>query len=346
VGVNNNPERRSDLSSCQFEEYGIIGGINSMVERSASIRKDDKRPGKVALFLRLTRFQFIPLIILPALAGTALAYSSLHTVDFAFLGLVLVGVVMLHLGANAIDDSYDFQNGVDQIANSAFPRDFGGWKPIPRGHMSLRDGKIVSATLFVLSMLIGVYFWLVVGPWAFVLGFLGFLLAFFYCAPPLKLDYRGAALGELAIFLSFGPIPVLGAYYVQTGSLGLSALLVSIPIGIMTVTVLIDHDLIFYEVYSKARKLSLGTVLGRKNALLASLGLTLVSYGMVFILALTHVLPIWSIAAPVASGALLLRKRSSFVQPNQPPPFYVSFTENGLFANWLFTLILVLSIVF
>ncbi len=314
-----------------------------MVERPASVSRDSKPPGKVTLFLRLTRFQFIPLIILPALAGTALAFSNHHSIDFAFLGLVIVGVALLHLGANAVDDCYDYENGVDQIANSIFPNDFGGWKPIPRGFISLRDGKIVSLILFALSLSIGAYFWLVVGPWAFVLGLFGFLLAFFYCAPPLKLDYRGIGLGELAIFLSFGPIPVLGAYYVQTGSLNLSALLVSIPIGIMTVVVLIDHDLIFYEVYSKARKLSLGTVLGRKNALFASLGLTMLSFTMVIILALVRVLPIWSIAAPLASALLLLRKRSTFAQPNNPPPFYVSFTENSLVANWLFASLLVLT---
>ena len=314
-----------------------------MVERPASVSRDSKPPGKVTLFLRLTRFQFIPLIILPALAGTALAFSNHHNIDFAFLGLVAVGVALLHLGANAVDDCYDYENGVDQIANSIFPKDFGGWKPIPRGFISLRDGKIVSLILFALSLSIGAYFWLVVGPWAFVLGLFGFLLALFYCAPPLKLDYRGIGLGELAIFLSFGPIPVLGAYYVQAGSLNLSALLVSIPIGIMTVVVLIDHDLIFYEVYSKARKLSLGTVLGRKNALFVSLGLTMLSFAMVIILALARILPIWSIAAPLASALLLLRKRSTFAQPNNPPPFFVSFTENSLVANWLFASLLVLT---
>ena len=315
-----------------------------MVEASASVKKDEKAPGKLDLFLRLTRFQFIPLIILPGIVGTALAFSDSRRIDFPFFGLVILGIVVLHLGANAIDDSYDYENGVDQIANSMFPRNFGGWKPIPRGYLSLKAAKTISLALFAISLLIGAYFGFAVGPWAFLLGLFGFLLAFFYCAPPLKLDYRGIGLGELAIFFSFGPIPVLGAYYVQTGILSMHALLVSVPIGIMTVTILIDHDLIFYEVYSKARKYSLATVLGRRNTLRASLGLSVASFTMVVVLVLTHLLPVWSLLAPIFSAIVLLRKRSTYFEPNQPASFYLPFTVNALLANWLFALSVALTI--
>lgn len=317
-----------------------------MSETTENASREDKRPGKVALFLRLTRFQFIPLIILPGLVGTCLAFFDKSRINLWFFGLVIFGIAVLHLGANAIDDSYDYQNGVDGTANRMFPKDFGGWKPIPRGYIALRDAKIVSFGLFALSLAIGLYFWYSVGPWAFILAFLGFLLALFYCAPPLKLDYRGLGIGELAIFFSFGPIPVLGAYYVQTGFLSTQALLVSIPVGIMTVTILIYHDLIFYEVYSTSKKYSLGTVLGRKNALGTSLALTVAGYSLVVVYSLVlRILPIWSLAAPALSALVLSRKSSVFGRPSEPPHYYVSFTQNGLLANWIFTLAIALSLI-
>jgi 1,4-dihydroxy-2-naphthoate octaprenyltransferase len=303
-----------------------------------------KSPGKIELFLRLTRLQFIPLIVLPGAVGTSLAYAISGKFDPIYFGLVLLGIVLLHLGANAIDDCYDYQNGVDQVANSFFPSDFGGWKPIPRGYIPLRNAKIVSYSLFAFSLAIGVFFWFRVGPIAFVLAFSGFLLALFYCAPPLKLDYRGLGLGELSIFFSFGPIPVLGAFYVQTASLNISALLVSIPIGIMTVTILIYHDLIFSEVYAKSKKMSLATVIGRRRALQSSLALTMLSYAIVILYVVEGILPIWSLLSPLASGLILLRKRKVFSQPNKPPPFYLPFTVNGLLSDWMFSFILALSI--
>ncbi len=261
-------------------------------------------------------------------------------------GLVLLGVVFLHLGANAIDDAYDFQNGVDSTANSMFPRDFGGWKPIPRGYVSLQNGKIVSSALLLGGLVIGVYFWYAVGVFAFLLAVVGTLLAIFYCAPPAKLDYRGLGLGELAIFFTFGPLPVMGAYYVQTGQISLDALLISIPIGITTVTILMDHDLIFYEVYSRSRKLSLTTVLGKKNALYFSACLSILSYALVTALVTTRILPLVVLAAPIISASILFRKWKVFTKHDGPPPFYVPFTVNALYADWALSLCLALVLLF
>jgi 1,4-dihydroxy-2-naphthoate octaprenyltransferase len=108
---------------------------------------------------------------------------------------------------------------------------------------------------------------------------------------------------------------------------------------------LIDHDLIFYEVYVKARKLSLGAILGRSKALSTSLYLTLVAYGLIFALVALKILPVTSVAAPIASGLVLSRKSETFKKPAEPPPFYVPFTANALLSNWIFSLVLAVSLV-
>jgi len=298
----------------------------------------------ISVFTRLTRVQFLPLIILPALCGTFLAYRDYHVFNPTYFILVLLGVIMLHLGGNAIDDCYDYQNGVDEIANSMFPKDFGAWKPLPRGVISLKNAKVVSYGLFFGSLVLAIYFAFVVGPWSLILGVAGILLAVTYTAPPLKLDYSGLGLGEIEILLAFGPIPVLGSFYVQTGMLTLPVLLVSIPVGIMTVTVLMYHDLIFYEVYTASKKFSLGTVLGRARSLSASLLFTVIAYAGVFALVGAKILPIWSCLAPIISALVLARKAKTFSQPNEPPPHYVPFTANGLFSDWIFCFVLALTI--
>jgi 1,4-dihydroxy-2-naphthoate octaprenyltransferase len=315
-----------------------------MVEASSTLSNNEKKVSGVEIFFRLTRFQFVPLVILPGLTGTALVYFIGRNVNFLYFALVIAGISLLHLGANAIDDCYDYENGVDQVSNSIFPMDFQGWKPLPRGLISLTNAKIVSFSLFAGSLAIAAYLAFQVGVWALVLGFLGFLFAFIYSAPPLKLDYRGLGLGELAIFLSFGPIPVLGAFYVQTGMLTAQALLLSLPIGVLTVTILIDHDLIFYEAYSQARKFSLATVLGRRRALYTSLCLTILAYSIVVACILIRFLPPASLVAPIASALVLLRKAKTFNISNEVPHFYASFTQNALLSNWLFVLVLALSV--
>ena len=126
-------------------------------------------------------------------------------------------------------------------------------------------------------------------------GAAGAVLAIIYTAPPIKLDYRGLGLGEISILFAFGPLPALGSYYVQSGHLSLTAFLLSVPIGLMTVTILVDHDTIFYEVYKEAAKMSLATILGRKRALRASLFLSMISYGIVILLAVLKWIPVWSL---------------------------------------------------
>lgn len=299
---------------------------------------------QLAVFSRLTRMQFLPLILMPGLVGTALAYHLNGSFNPVYFLLAMSGIGFLHLGANAIDDCYDFQNGVDETANSMFPKDFGGWKPLPRGLITLQNAKLVSYGLFTSSLLLATYFAIVVGPWSLILGLAGVFLAIVYTAPPFKLDYRGVGLGEASILLAFGPIPILGSYYVQTGAISLSALLVSIPVGILTVTVLINHDMIFYEVYSNSKKFSLATVLGRSRALKASLLMTLVSYALIFILVVGGILSWQCCLAPVVSGFILARTGRIFTRPNEPPPGYIPHAMNGMIANWVFSFLLGLSL--
>lgn len=295
------------------------------------------------IFARLTRIQFLPLILLPAFVGTALAYHIDHTFNPVFFVLVLLGIGLLHLGANAIDDCYDYQNGVDTTANSMFPKDFGGWKPLPRGFITLRNAKIVSYALFFGSLLLATFFAIVIGPWSLILGLAGVVLAIIYTAPPFKLDYRGFGLGEASILFAFGPIPVLGAYYVQTGDLSISALLVSIPIGILTVTVLMNHDMIFYEVYRASKKMSLAAILGRSRALKTSLAMTVFSYAFILLLIGVGIVPLWCVIAPIVSVIILARRAKIYGQPNGPPPSYIPLATNGIVADWIFTLLLGLT---
>jgi 1,4-dihydroxy-2-naphthoate octaprenyltransferase len=105
-----------------------------------------------------------------------------------------------------------------------------------------------------------------------------------------------------------------------------------------------DHDLIFYEVYSRSKKLSLTTVLGRKNALYASALISALSNLLLIAYVAARLLPIWCIAAPIVSAALLLRKRKDFTKFDEPPPFYVPFTVNALYSDWLFSLVLAIGI--
>ncbi len=291
---------------------------------------------------RLVRLQFTPIMIAPIVLGTAIAWWANGEFSPLLFALVLLGAVCLHLAANAIDDVYDYINGTDEIAERLFPPDAPGWKPIPRGGMSVSEAFGVSYLLYGASALVGVYLAFIVGWYVLAIAVPGILLSYFYTAPPLKLDYRGLGLGEVSILLSFGPIPCLGAFYVMTGQVSALPVLASIPTGLFTTAILMSHDMIYFDVYKEAGKKSATVVLGRLAAARVSTALASVAYlGLAAAIALG--------ALPVTSGAAfaalpLFVKFADVGRKEHSPPEYGSRTMLAFVQSTLFTLLLAVGI--
>ncbi|TLY17506.1 MAG: prenyltransferase [Thaumarchaeota archaeon] len=300
------------------------------------------QPSGFVVFAKLVRLQFIPVMVAPVALGAAAAWyltSRFNALNFL---LALAGSISLHLAANAIDDVYDHVNGVDSVSDKTFPREFPGWKPLARGMISLKGGLEASGILYGFSLVVGLYLSLTVGWFALGIAIPGILLSYFYAAPPVKLDYRGLGMGELAIFLSFGPIPCLGTYYVLTGGLSLVPLILSIPTGLLTTSVLLSHDKIFFDAYSEAGKRSLTVVLGRNltNRLIFALGL--VAYLLVFLFILLGYAPVYAAAVfltiPLFVGAVDLSGRDA------SPPEHARRTMRAFIQSVTFTLLLSLGL--
>ncbi len=285
--------------------------------------------------LRLTRAQFLPVIISPVLVGTALAWWTDRALELAPFVLVLLGCVFLHLASNTIDDAYDFESGVDVVSNNMFPADFGGWKPLPRGLMTFSQAKLVAYFFFLLGATIGLYLTLLTGPVVLVLGLVGAFFAYFHVSPPLRLGYRGLGLSEFGIFLSFGVLPVLGSFYVQAVSVNFLSVIVGIPLGLLTASVLINHDQIFFDPYLKAGKRSLTVTLGRKHAMQAAFALTLLAYAVVALAVARSLLPITCLLVFGTVPFFAMQTRL-YLRRAETPLHYVKLTQLTLVLSVLY----------
>ncbi len=297
---------------------------------------------RVGLFFRFTRVQFLPVVFAPLLVGTAASWYVDRSINPVLLLVLFVGSAALLIASNSIDDVYDYLNGVDQTSEKMFPKEFPGWKPIPRRLMSVHQGFAISFAFYFLTVATGVYLAFAVGWLALAIALPGIFLSYFYAAPPLKLDYRGLGLGELSIFLSFGPIPALGAFYVLTHGLAVLPVLASIPCGVLTVDVLLTHDMIFYDSYSAAGKRSLTVVLGRAKAERLTFVLAGLAYAFTFSLIALRVVPI--------SGALVLLALPILVRRGLPsgrersPPEYGLRTQDMFVHSVAFSILLAIGL--
>jgi 1,4-dihydroxy-2-naphthoate octaprenyltransferase len=176
------------------------------------------------------------------------------------------------------------------------------------GRLSLRAYRGLAVGCFAVALFCGIVL-TIFRPWALAFGAVGFLLAYFYVAPPLRLAYIGRGLGEVDILISFGILPLVGSYYVQTGNVTLSALLASLPIGLFTTAVLYFHHFLHWRADKTVGKITPVVALGENGARIGGAILLFLIALTVFIDALLSVFPWYSVIAAFTIIPVLIALR-------------------------------------
>ena len=209
---------------------------------------------------------YLPLAIMPVLLGSTIAW--IRTIapqtpfgHFRFLQFILTlcSVVALQMGANLVNDYYDFIHGID-TSNPLGPGAL-----IQQGLIKPRDVLNFGLALLLLGALLGFAVAVSSSPFIFFLGIIGLLCAFFYSATSSSLS--SIALGELVGFFIYGPLITLGAYLTQTSgftniSALVSVLLYSIPLGLLVAAVIHVNNMRDVESDLQAGKQTLASIMG------------------------------------------------------------------------------------
>ena len=264
-------------------------------------------PGnKLMLFLRAARAPFLTVSALPVLIGGTLPFW-LRPNGWSFsIGLLIesvVAMVLLHMGANLANGYFDHVSGADP-ANPNPGVLSGGSGLITSGVLSAGFFLKSAIVCLALGALVGLHVSFVApGSLVLVVGIVGVALGFFYTAPPVRLAYRG--LGELAVFLAFGVLPVVGSYYVQTGALSWRVVLASLPISFAVVMVLWVNQVVDYEPDRDTGKRTLAVAMGPRAAGRAGvLALALLMFGSLFAAVFTASLIPLTLVSVLAFGLI------------------------------------------
>ena len=217
----------------------------------------------------------------PVIAGTAAAFYSTGIFHPNYFILTLLGMFIAQLGINLHNDYYDSKTGVDQNKTTSFVLLF------PQAKIVL----LLAWVCFSSAMGIGLYLDSITkGHTILILAVLGGLIGYFYSAPPLRLSYLG--IGEIATFLSFGPLAVSGAFYVQAQNLSLNVLWMAFPVGILTSAILFVHHFAHFQTDREHRKKNLVARLGAERALKILPGFLYLPYLILFIAVVIGRLPL------------------------------------------------------
>lgn len=244
---------------------------------------------RLKIWVKELRAEFLTASITPVLLGAAIAYSRDGVFDGLLFTLTLAGIVFIHLASNVSNDYFDHLSGNDTL-NTQLVRPFsGGSRLIQEGLISPRTVLGISITLWAASIAVGAVLIALRGPVVLLFGAVGILCGYFYVAPPIYFAKRG--LGELVVGLNIGLLPVIGAYYVQTGTVTRESLVAALPLfGLMAAMLFINE---FPDMNADARvgKRTLVVRMGRLKASRLYAVLTLASYAPLVAGVATRMMP-------------------------------------------------------
>lgn len=208
------------------------------------------------------------------------------------LVLCILGIIFLHLTSNIYNDYFDVIDGTDEANTEYFNAGLnstvlegaqlsGGSRSIELGLITLEGTKSLArkmliGALLTASTLLYVSYTITDSisnaQNAAIIGLIGLFLGYFYTARPIRLASR-RGLGELAIFLAFGPLLTLGTLFaISTTTIELfsvdfyNAIYLGIPLGLLTTNILYINQ--FPDANSDATtgKNHLVVTLGKKTA--------------------------------------------------------------------------------
>ena len=189
----------------------------------------------------------------PVLVGTGAAWADGKFALGPALA-ALVGASLLQVGANFANDVFDFERGADNADR------LGPQRTTQQGWISAAQMKRAMWLAFAGAMLVGLYLTYVAGWPVLALGLLSIAAAYLYTGGPKPYGYLG--LGDLAVFVFFGPGAVAGTYYVQALDVSPLAWFASIPIGALATAILVVNNLRDIETDARAGKHTLAVRIG------------------------------------------------------------------------------------
>jgi 1,4-dihydroxy-2-naphthoate octaprenyltransferase len=283
-------------------------------------------PDAISKWLVITRAAVFSMTVTSGLIGGLLAVGAQQlthevSVNWGLLGLAIVGLVAGHAANNMINDYFDLEGGVD---TDDYVRALYAPHPILSGWVTKR--QLGAAILFVnaIDLAILLFFvtqrgWLVV---PFALG--GLFVSVFYVAPPIRLKHIG--LGEPGVFLVWGPLMVVGTFFVATGEIPGWTWIASLPYAILVTTVLFGKHIDKIEADRKKGVRTMPVLLGERRARLVARVLMVAFYPIVIGAVLAGWIGPWVLLVLLGVPRLVsVLKTFSAPRPEVAPHSYVGW---------------------
>jgi 1,4-dihydroxy-2-naphthoate octaprenyltransferase len=276
----------------------------------------------VSKWLIVTRAAVFTMTATSGIIGGLLAIGTVGAVvNYWYLALSVIGLVIAHAANNMINDYFDLEGGVD---TDEYVRALYAPHPILSGWLSkaqLRNAILLMQAFDLAILLVLVW---ARGPWVAAFAFGGLFISVFYVAPPIKLKHRG--LGEPGVFVVWGPLMIVGTYFVAIGTIPGWVWIASLPYAILVTTVLFGKHIDKISADTAKGIHTLPVILGETRARWVAQALMIAFYPIVLGSALIGWIGPFVMLVVLGIPMLLqVLRQFSVPRPESPPQSYVGW---------------------
>lgn len=224
------------------------------------------------------RLRTLFLAVATVVLGSGLA---LHEGNFSMttLLLTLLLAVAIQILANLANDLGDFQKGTDTTGHRQGPA-----RTLQSGKISVREMKGAIAIFSIICIITGLA--LVINVINYIprssavtlitLGGASILAALFYTLGKHAYGYKGW--GDLLAFIFFGPVPVIGTYFLHTHVFDFQPVMPAIGMGMISAMILNINNMRDIENDRASGKVTLAVKMGIKKAKIYHAAMTLATF--------------------------------------------------------------------
>jgi 1,4-dihydroxy-2-naphthoate octaprenyltransferase len=169
----------------------------------------------------------------PVIVGTAVAASQANVVAWRAAAALIVALAV-QVATNYANDYSDGVRGTDDVR-------VGPVRLVASGLASPGDVKRAALLAFAVAGAAGTALALAVSPWLFVVGAACLAAGWLYTGG--RKPYGYAGLGEVAVFVFFGLVAVVGSAYIHLERVTVLAVLAAVPIGLLATALLVVNNL-------------------------------------------------------------------------------------------------------
>lgn len=213
-----------------------------------------------AVWWHLTRPHTLTASFVPVFLGTAIAATiAEQKIHFTLFFAMLIASMLIQAATNMFNEYYDYKLGLDNEHSVGI----GG--TIVRHGVAPRTIMLIALSFYGSALLLGIYICAASSWWLAIVGLVCMLIGYLYTGGPLPIAYT--PFGELVSGAVMGMGIVLIAFYIQTGTIMLDAVLLSVPSMILVGAIMLANNIRDIAGDTEGGRKTLAILVGRERAI-------------------------------------------------------------------------------